>query len=168
MERRDVGTVEPDTPRLRRADAHQHLRQLRLAVAADTRESIDLAAADSERKAANGIHAIVPARREVGDFKPHGATLPGFGVVDRRITHHHAGEVGSARAARIDRGDGPAAAHDRDPIRVGQHLAQLVRNQDDAGAAAGERLDRAQQTCRLLIGQHRGRLVEDQRGARLP
>ena len=89
--------------------------------------------------------------------------MPGFGVVHRGVAHHQTREVGRARLARLDRGHGPAAAHDRDPVRVRQHLAQFVRDQDDAGAAPRERLDRVQQPFRLVVSQYRGRLVEDEK-----
>jgi hypothetical protein len=58
--------------------------------------------------------------------------------------------------------DGLAAAHDGHVVGDVEHLAQLVRDQDDGRALRLERAQHAEQLLGLLRREHGGRLVEDQ------
>ena len=73
-----------------------------------------------------------------------------------------AGQFGDRDGARIGSRDGLAAAHHRDPVGVGDHLAELVGDEHDGGAAGGDAAHRRQKPLRLLVGEHGGRLVEDE------
>ena len=54
------------------------------------------------------------------------------------------------------------AAHDRDPVGDGHHLAELVADEHDAASVGGHRPERPEQLVDLLRGEDGGRLVHDQ------
>ena len=58
--------------------------------------------------------------------------------------------------------DALAAPQHGDAVGDLEHLVELVRDEDDAGAVGLQRLEHAEEVARLLGGQHRGRLVEDE------
>ena len=64
--------------------------------------------------------------------------------------------------ARIGGRHGLAAAHHGDPVGVGDHLAELVGDEHDRGAARGDAAHGREKPLRFLVGEHRGRLVEDE------
>ena len=73
--------------------------------------------------------------------------------------------VASLRASVVgglDLADDGALAQHVDPVGHREHLAQLVRDEDDRRAGGRELLHDAEQLVGLLRRQHRGRLVEDE------
>ena len=160
--------VERNGSAERRANAHQHLGELGLAVAADPGDAVDLALLDGQRDPRERRHAVVARRREVRDFEPHPAAAASGGHrAARRRAHHQLRHASVVERLRVLVGDRPSGPHDGDPIGEIAHLAQFVGYQDDRRAAPREAADHGQQTVRLVVGQHRGRLVEDQNaGAR--
>ena len=75
---------------------------------------------------------------------------------------HHPREPLLGRAGGRDGVDDDAAAERRDPVGDLQHLVQLVRDEDDRLALGLERPEHLEELLRLLRGQDRGGLVEDQ------
>ena len=55
-----------------------------------------------------------------------------------------------------------AAPQHGDAVGDLEHLVELVRDEDDAGAVRLQRLEDAEEVARLLRGEHGGRLVEDE------
>ena len=55
-----------------------------------------------------------------------------------------------------------AAAHHRHPRRIADHLAQLVGDQHHRVAVVREAAHEGERLDRLLVGQHRGGLVQDE------
>jgi len=73
----------------------------------------------------------------------------------------------SSVAPRGHRLDRLAAAQHRDAICDLEHLVELVADEDDRRALFPKRPDDGKELFRLLRGQHRRRLVEDEQlGAR--
>ena len=58
--------------------------------------------------------------------------------------------------------DALTVPQDRDPVGPGQHLLEVVGDEDDRRALGGERAEARQQLLRLRRGQRRRRLVEHQ------
>ena len=63
---------------------------------------------------------------------------------------------------RDDLADDRALAQDVDPVGDREHLAQLVRDEDDRRAGGGELLHDIEQLVGLLRREHGRRLVEDE------
>src|SRR3954464_4167431 len=61
-----------------------------------------------------------------------------------------------------NRVDALAAPQHGDAVGDLEDLVELVRDEDDAGAVLLQRLEDAEEVARLLGGEHRGRLVEDE------
>ena len=76
--------------------------------------------------------------------------------------HHQLREFRRRGLRRAAMGHGRPVAHDGDPVGHRHDLRQLVRDQDDRLALAGEPAEHAKQPVRLPRGQHAGRLVQDQ------
>ena len=95
---------------------------------------------------------------------------PGAGLLRRPLddlehvpADHPPGEVGGRGLARRQAGGRHlAAAHHRDPVGDGQHLAELVADEHHAPAVGGHRAERPEQLVDLLRGEDGGRLVHDQ------
>ena len=157
--------LQVQAARRHRQQAHDRLRQLALAVAADAGQAVDLA----------GMHREVDAverRWPVGggdaahaaQHQPrHAAHRRGPGRRRGRLAHGEPYQVGLGRGARVERGDGAAAAHHGHPVGVALHVGHLVGDQDHGRAlATGERLHGLQQPRGLGVGEDRGGLVQDQ------
>ena len=148
-----------------RPQAGDDLGQLALAVAGDRGDPDDLAGGHVERDPAQGRQPAVVLGRHVADRKDRGAgplrrALDGLEHVP---PDHPPGQVGRRGLAREDAGGRhDAAAHDRDPVRDGEHLAELVADEHHAPAVGGHGVERPEQLVDLLRGEDRGRLVHDQ------
>ena len=92
-----------------------------------------------------------------------GACGDAFDDLEHVAADHPPGQV---RRRRVGRGESrrrhDAAAHDRDPVGDGHHLAELVADEHDAAAVGGHRPERPEQVVDLLRGEDGGRLVHDQ------
>ena len=87
------------------------------------------------------------------------------GLVDPQqhvAADHHPRQPLLGRALAVDRVDPLPAPQNRDPIGDLQHLVQLVGDEDDRHALIRQGLEDLEQLARLLRGQHRRGLVEDQ------
>ena len=88
--------------------------------------------------------------------------VEGIGTSVTVAADDHLRQLRDGDGARIGGGDGPAAAHHRDPVGVGDDLAELVGDEHDGGAARRDAPHGAEQPVGFLVGEHGGRLVEDQ------
>ena len=147
-------------------DAHagQRLDQLALPVAVDARDADDLAGADVHREPAHRVQAAIVAHPQVPHREHRLAGMRGAALdVEQHVApDHQLGQAALARALAVDRRDLLAAPEHRDAVGDGQHLVQLVRDQDDRRAARDQRAQHGEQLVDLLRGEHRGGLVEDQ------
>ncbi len=75
---------------------------------------------------------------------------------------HHLGELAGGDDLRIGVADRGAAPDDADRVGDGQHLVQLVRDEDDGDALGLELAQVVEQRVDLLRDQHGRGLVEDQ------
>ena len=122
-------------------------------------------AGDVERDAAQGGQAAIVVGRHVADREDPGAGLlrRPLDALEHVPPDHPPGEVGGRGLARREAGGRHlAAAHHRDPVGDGQHLAELVADEHHAPAVGGHRAERPEQFVDLLRGEDRGRLVHDQ------
>ena len=146
-----------------RAQPGQRVRQLLLPVAADAGDAVDLAAAHGEADIVDA-DAAGPPHGQALDPEPHLAQRPAAAF--RRcalFAHHGTGERLGIEARGFGAGEHRlAAAHHRHPRRIADHLAQLVGDQDHRVAVVREAAHEGERLERLLVGQHRCGLVEDE------
>jgi len=143
----------------------ERLGELALAVAGDAGDADDLAAAHRERDAAQRGQTAVALGVQVVGLEYHLPRRPGARLatvlLDLAPDHQRRQGLGGRARRRRGRDDAPAAQH-RDAVGDLEHLVQLVRDEDDRAAVGGHGAQRREQRVRLLRGQHRRRLVEDQ------
>ena len=126
-------------PAERLEHAHENLGELGLAVAADAGDAVDLAAPNGEARAVEKDVAVAAGAAELRDGQHRLADplrwrrLLGDGGADDQ-----AGQIGDRNLARIGGRHGLAAAHHGDAVGVGDHLAELVGDEHDRGAAGGD------------------------------
>ena len=75
---------------------------------------------------------------------------------------HHLGEFVGGDALRRDGADLAPRPENRDPIGELEHLADLVRDEDEAAAVVDHLAEDGEQIVDLLRREHRGRFVEDE------
>ncbi len=95
-------------------------------------------------------HRLARPRRRLRDLEQHLAA------------DHQLGQAALGGALGGDRRDLHAAPQHGHAVGDLQHLVELVRDQDDGGAARAQLAQHLEQLERLLRRQHRGRLVEHQ------
>ena len=140
------------------------LHELVLAVARDPGHAEDLAGADLEAHAPDGLLSTVVVHVQVLDAQLHGAE-DGFTAVGDELdvsADHQLREVVLIRLAREPRADDAAAPDDGDPVGDLQHLIQLVADEQNAVALVREAPEHREDLLGLLGGQDSGWLVEDQ------
>ena len=160
-------TSRPSTftvPATAAAQPGQRLHQLALAVVVDAGDADDLARAHLEGDALHGGQPAVVDHLEVGDLEQRLARLGRLlGDAEEHVApDHHARERLLGRALGRHRLDLLAAPQHAHAVGDVEHLAELVGDEDDRLALRGQRAQDPEQLLRLLRGQHRGRLVEDQ------
>ena len=142
----------------------ERVDQLALAVSVDACEADDLSRAHLERDPA---HRRQPALVEDVQILHLEQRLAGLG---RLLVHaeehltpdHQRGQLLLGRALARKRLDLLAAPEDRHPVGDLEHLVQLVADEDDGHALAGQRAQDPEELERLLRREHGSRLVEDQ------
>ena len=144
--------------------ARDALEQLTLAAACNACDAEDLAAHGGERDVVEALDAEIVDAGQALDLQPR-LRVDGVRAVDVQAdgaADHHVGQGLRRGLARLDGADVLALAQHGDLVRNGQHLVQLVGDEDD-GLAVGAHVahDLEQAVC-LLRGQNGGRLVEDQ------
>ena len=143
--------------------AHHDLGQLGLAVALDAGDAEHLAAVDPQRDVVEQPPAGGVLERDVGE-------LEHLLVGDRRLlgvrggqlgADHQLGELAGGDVGGAYGGHGGAAADDGDVVGDGEHLVELVRDEDERVALLLELPEVREERVHLLRHQHRRRLVED-------
>ncbi len=125
----------------------------------------DLPGVHLERDVPQRREAAVVAGRDPFDRQHDATRLDGRALqgLEDRTPDHQAGEVGPGDAGGVHvRGGDLAGAHDGDPVRDREDLAQLVADEDDAPAGRGHGPERDEQLLGLLGREDRGGLVHDQ------
>ena len=154
-----------DGPARRLAQARERLDELVLAVAGDAGDSEDLAGADLEADAIDGLLAAIVRDPQVRDDRVSGS--PGWISPRSTTSWTSRPTISSARSsssvsAGIRDPDDLAAPDDRDPVGDLEHLVELVADEDDAVALVREAPQDGEDLLRLLWREHGRRLVEDE------
>ena len=146
------------------AHAHDRLDELGLAVALDAGDAEHLARVDVEADVVEqraavrrraGSRLLDRQQHLVGDRRRLGARRGQLGA------DHQLGELAGGDVVGADRGDGGAATDHGDLVGDGEHLVELVGDEDEGEALVLELAQVAEELVDLLRHQHRGRLVED-------
>ena len=146
------------------------LGELALPVACDAGDGDDLGPADAQRDAPQGGCAAIALDRHVVQLEhclARSAPLLVRRAAAQLAPDHQRRERARRRVRRVDRRDRATAAEDRDAVRNGLHLVELVRDEDHGAPLVRHAAQRLEQHLRLLRREHRGRLVQDQ-DARVP
>src|SRR5215831_14048763 len=126
-----VAPAEQDAAAGRAATARQRFGELALAVAGDAGHADDLARCDTERAAADNRLSTLAAHREIADLEHDVRAAPLTARRGRRrdgarpleaLADHQLDQAVLVLRAAGQRGHATAAAHDRDPIAVGENL----------------------------------------------
>ena len=158
-------TVQRDRPG-RRVQARQDLHQFALAVPGDPGHAEYLAPAQLEAhpaqrgQATRALRTQVPHAQQRARLRTRAARALAGEV--HAAAHHQLREALTGRAPRRHAAHDLAAAQHRHAVRDGQHLVQLVRDEDQAAPVRLQFAHHAEQALGLLRGQHAGGLVEDQ------
>ena len=159
-------TADADAPRPDVTHAGDRLRELALSVPCDPGDADDLALADRERDVPHrGLAPIARHGQPLDLEREYVRELPRPLERPRHLdltADHERGEGARRRARGGDRLDGAPAPEDRHAVGDGQHLVELVRDEDHGLALLGHRAERGEERDRLLRREHRGRLVHDQ------
>ena len=145
-------------------EAGDGLNQLFLAVAVDARNAHDLAGMHREAEALDGLDAALILNMQVGDLEDGLAGLGGLlvhGKVDV-VAHHHVGKLLFGHVVHVHLVHVLAATDDGAGLGGRLDLLELVGDDDDRLAGAGEVAHDLDQALDLLRGQHGGGFVEDQ------
>ena len=160
---RDVMPAELYAPAGDLVEAGEAADELRLAVAVYAGDADNLAAAHVEADAAHRVALVQVARHLQAAHLEHGVRGLGRALVDDELdgaSDHHVRELLLVRVLRVDRADALAAAEDGDAVGDLHNLIELVRDEEDALALAGELAHRRHELLNLLRGEDGGRLVE--------
>ena len=150
-------------PARRPPEADERLDELALAVALDPGDADDLAAMDGER------HVVEQRPHVLDDGEPCDVELDVVG--DSRLAslgprqlaaHHQLRELARGHLVRQHRRDRATGSNDGDRVRDGEHLVELVADEEHRHTFGREVAQRCEQLVDLLRHEHRGGLVEDQ------
>jgi len=161
---RDVLVSYTDTPCSRLAEAGERVDQLCLAVPVDPCQPHDLAGTHLEGNVADGLQAPVVPDCEACDAQERLARLSWLLLdpEEHLAADHQPSERLGGRALAGQCVDLLASSQDGDAVGDPEHLVQLVTDEDDGHALSGQGAQDCKELLRLLRGQHRGRLVEDE------
>ena len=87
--------------------------------------------------------------------------LAGVGL-GQLAADHQLGELAGGHVLGQHRRDSATCPNDGDRVGDGEHLVELVADEEHRDALGGELAQRREQLVDLLRHEHRGRLVEDQ------
>ncbi len=149
-------------PGARRSQPGERLGQLALAVAGHAGDAEHLAAAHGERDVVDRDRAALARHAQPGDDEAFGAEVDRSAVGNQldRPPHHQVGELLATRRRRQHLAGDRAVAHDCDAVGERQHLVELVGDEHQAAARAGDAAQGSKQLLDLAGCQHRCRLVE--------
>ena len=140
------------------------LDELALTVALDAGNAEDLAGAHLDVEPVDHRVTTVVVDRERVDVDHH-VTRRGVALLDLEhdvAPDHQVGQRLLRRGLGIGGAGDPAVAQHRDPVGDGEHLAQLVGDEDDRLALIDEAADDTEEVVDLAWREDRGRLIEDQ------
>ena len=145
--------------------AGESVYQLSLAVAVDARDADDLARAHAEAHVVNRVLLIqLRGNVQMLDIQHHVARMR-LTLVHHQLdgaADHHAAQFLLGGVLRVDRADAATLAQHRHAVGHGHDLVELVGDEEDALALAGEAAHNLDQFLDLLGREYGGRLVEDQ------
>ena len=144
--------------------ARDGLAQLLLTAAGNTGHAQDLAGVDVEAHIVQTLAAVGLVHGQVHHLQDgvHVFRLRAADGQAHRVAHHQLGEPGGVHTGGGHAAHAFALAQDGHPVADGQHLVQLVGDDDD-GAALGLHLaQNGKQLVGLLRGEHGGGLVQNQ------
>ena len=151
--------------RARRQQAGQHLEDLALSVARDTRHTDDLTGLELDVQAVQAHHLEGIAHHHAARTQQHFAG--GLAGVALAAHLHLAPDHGFGQA--FDRGVGygdvlhhAALAHHGDEVAQAHHLLEFVGDQQDRRSLRAQQRQHPEQLLGFLRGQHRGGFIQDQ------
>ena len=149
---------------IRPAKSGEHLNKLRLAVALNTGNAQNLALADLQGQIfqdGNALNREIQILNLKGHLA-HALAAAGKGQV-HLPAHHHQRQVIDTAPGRLQAGINHfAGAQNRDTVRDGGSLLQLVGDDNDAFSRRLQIPQNSKQLLHLLRGQNRRRLVQNQ------
>ena len=161
----EIAAAELDHTAADRPEPEERLDQFELAVAFDAGDAEDLALMDREGDVVDDDPVgLVVAGREADDleFDDVGdGRLLGVGGGELTADHQFA-EPPLVDVGREHGGDRVTVSDDGDLVGDGQHLVELVADEQDGDALGDEMLEVAEQLVDLLGDEHGSGLVEDQ------
>ena len=156
--RLDGFPVDAQLPRVAGLDGEQRPRDVRPAGSDESREAENLAMTDGESDV--GKHAAAtPAAHFECRLANHQALASR--IVNMPADHHFDKPVLGHGADRFGRDLAPITKHG-DAIADLKDLVETVRNEQNGGPALDQPADDRKQRADLLIGQRRGRLVQNE------
>src|SRR5207245_9772748 len=155
---------QPNPPRGRPPGPHDGLDKLTLAVSLDTSDANHLAPMDLEAHVIEDLPVVLPFDGDLIDRQHQHIGHRGFTSLGRweLAADHELGELSAGHIPRVDAGYRASSPHHCDRVGDGQHLFELVRDEDDGDALALELSKMLEQILRFLRNEDRGWLVEDQ------
>src|SRR3712207_3264779 len=161
---RSVRPAEQHRPGGQRAQAHDRVDELGLAVALDAGDAHDLALAHGERDVVDHGAPAAVGDRDADHLQHRGLADGGLAGLRRGQlgADHQLGQLLGRRRPGVGGADGGSPPDDGDRVGDPAHLVELVRDEDDRQALALELGEVAEQLVDLLRDQDGGRLVEDQ------
>ncbi len=160
----DGRAVQDELPAREGADADEGFGELLLPVAGDRGDADDLTGADLEAHTVQTHEATVVPRPHVLDDQTHlPRVAPGVrGFRDRGVADDQRRQRRAVQFGPGHPGDGSPGPQNRDVLGDGEHLVELVADEDDRPTGVAERGQQPQQFGRLRGSEHRRGLVEDQ------
>ncbi len=147
------------------SQSRHDLGQLALTIAGDSRDAHDLAGAHLQRDAAQGRQASVVVGLDVAhrEHDPARSIRGSLDGLEHLAADHPTSQVRRGRIGDRDPLCGDLAPpHDRDPVRDGHHLVELVADEHDAPAIGGHRAEGSEELVHLLWREDGRRLIHDQ------
>ena len=153
-----------DAAGLHRLQAGNGLQQLLLSAAGDAGNAQDLAAVGGEGHVVQLQHPVDAAHRQVFhlDAGFGGHRLRPLDIQRDGVAHHHVGHFLGVGGLGGHVADKLAVAQDGHPVRQLLHLVHLVGDDHDGLAVVPHVAEHGEELVRLLRGQDRGGLVQDQ------
>ena len=162
----NVASLEGDVAARDGHQAQNRFAQLELSVAFDSGDAHDLTRAHAhghvvECQLRSGHR---PLHIDAGHFQQRGGSDRRFasGRVRQIAAHHQLGQSATVGLSRSGVGHGGALTDDRDFVAIGQHLVELVRDEDDGGTFGDEPLQGDEQFDHFLRDEHGRGFVEDE------
>ena len=159
-----LGIDKLDFAALHRLQTGNGLQQLLLTAARDARDAEDFAAVYREAHVPNGAAAVLAFGREASDEQARGG-VHGRVALDVQadlFADHHFGQLALAGLGGFHRAHALALAQNRHAVGNGEHLVQLMRDDDDGLAVRLHSSKHVEQARDFLRSEHRRGLVQNQ------